>query len=75
MIKVIKGENDSNTKVISTFIKRSKKANISARKRKIEFRPEKISQVAIKAKAIRTAEYIKNQEIIARTGKKTTKKK
>jgi hypothetical protein len=52
MILVKRNAEESNQKVISLFVKRVKKSNLVARKRKTQFAPAKMSPLRKKRKAI-----------------------
>ena len=64
MIYVSRQEGDSPTKVVSQFMKRSKKANVVARCRKTKYFSKPLSHLKKKTKAINTARYIENQKTV-----------
>lgn len=64
MIYVTRQEGDSLTKVVSTFMKRSKKANVVARGRKTKHFSKKISHLKKKVKAINIANYAEAQKSV-----------
>ncbi len=70
MILVKRNQEDSSQKVISTFLKRVKKSNLVARKRKIQHLVKPLSKLQKKIKAVRKAAYLAKQEIVERIGKK-----
>jgi hypothetical protein len=69
MILVKKNADESSQKVISTFLKRVKKSNLVARKRKTRYHSKGISKLEQKKKAIRTAKWLEKQKILSRTAK------
>lgn len=70
MILVKRTTDDSSQKVISTFLKRVKKSNLVARKRKTQHKNKPLSDLQKKRKAVRKAEYLAKQSILQRVGKK-----
>jgi hypothetical protein len=70
MIFVKKNREDSNQKVVSLFLKRVKKSNLIARKRKTKHTEKPISDLEKKRKAIRQARYLENQTVLDRVSKK-----
>jgi hypothetical protein len=58
MIKVVRVENQTTQKVVSSFLKRAKKFNLVARKRKSKFMPEPESYYKRKMKTLKKLEYI-----------------
>jgi ribosomal protein S21 len=64
MIYVLRNEGDSATKVVSMFMKRSKKANVVARARKTKYFAKPLSHLKKKTKAINTAKYLENQKTV-----------
>jgi hypothetical protein len=57
MITVKRHGEDSSQKVISNFLKRVKKSNLVARKRKTQFVPAKLSPLRKKRKAIQRISF------------------
>lgn len=57
MIVVKRTSEDSSQKVVSTFLKRVKKSNLVARKRKIQFQAPKLSPLRKKRKALSRIDY------------------
>lgn len=70
MIFVKKSREDSNQKVVSLFLKRVKKSNLIARKRKTKHTEKPLSDLEKKRKAIRVAKYAENLTVLERTSKK-----
>lgn len=70
MIIVKRNQEDSSQKVISTFLKRVKKSNLIARKRKTQHSVRPLSDLQKKRKAVRKADYLEKQTIVERIGKK-----
>jgi len=70
MILVKRNQDDSTQKVISSFLKRVKKSNLIARKRKTQHFTRDISDLEKNRKAVRKAEYLANQTVADRIGKK-----
>lgn len=69
MIHVKRTTDESSQKIIGSFLKRVKKFNLIARKRKTQNYSKPISTLRKKQKAIRQAIYKQKQEIIARIAK------
>ncbi len=69
MIKVTRKADESSQKVASNFLKRVKKSNLIARKRKTKVSTKPHSHLVKKRKAIKTAEYLEKKELIDRIGK------
>jgi len=69
MIVVKRNNDESSQKVVSTFLKRVKKYNLVARKRKTKFSAKPASHLQKKRKAIRSAEYEARQKIVSRVTK------
>ncbi len=70
MIFVKKNREDSNQKVVSLFLKRVKKSNLIARKRKTKHTEKPLSDLEKKRKAMRQANYLENQTVLDRLSKK-----
>ncbi len=64
MIYVTRQEGDSTTKIVSKFMKRTKKSNLVARSRKTKHFSKAISHLKKKTKAINTANYIEKQKTV-----------
>ncbi len=64
MIYVSRQEGDSTTKVVSKFMKRSKKANVVARARKTKHFTKAISHLKKKTKAMNSANYAEKQKTV-----------
>lgn len=69
MILVKKNPEDSNSKVISTFVKRVKKSNLVARKRKTQFEPAKLSSLRKKRKALQRLDWDAKKAISSKVTK------
>jgi hypothetical protein len=69
MINVTRNNEDSNQKLISTFLKRVKKSNLVARKRKTQFAPAKVAKLRKKRKALSRIDYDEKQKMIQKTAK------
>lgn len=69
MITVKRGNEDSSQKVVSLFLKRVKKSNLIARKRKTQYNSKDLSHLQKKLKAMRRAKYADEQIILERTGR------
>jgi hypothetical protein len=70
MISVKRSGDASTQKVIAGFIKRVKKYNLVARKRKTQYFVKPISDLQKKRKAIRKAKYLMEQASGAKLAKK-----
>jgi len=70
MITVQRQETQTSQKVVSTFLKRVKKSNTMARLRKSRYYSKALSTLKKKRKAISTAKYKSEEELIRRVGKK-----
>jgi hypothetical protein len=70
MIFVKKNREDSSQKVVSMFLKRVKKSNLIARKRKTKHAEKPLSHLEKKRKAMRIANYAENQTVLDRISKK-----
>jgi hypothetical protein len=64
MIFVSRQEGDSTSKVVSKFMKRSKKANVVARARKTKHFTKAISHLKKKTKAMNSASYAEKQKTV-----------
>lgn len=64
MIHVSRQEGDSTTKIVSKFMKRTKKSNLVARARKTKHFSKPISHLKKKTKAINSANYIEKQKTV-----------
>ncbi len=58
MIKVVKTESQTTQKVVATFLKRAKKFNLVARKRKSKFMPEPESYYKRQQKTLKKLKYV-----------------
>jgi hypothetical protein len=70
MILVKRNQEDSSQKVISGFLKRVKKSNLVARKRKTQHNTKPLSDLEKRRKAVRKSAYLANQIITEKVGKK-----
>jgi hypothetical protein len=70
MITVKRNQEDSSQKVISSFLKRVKKSNLVARKRKTQHLTKPLSDLQKQRKAVRKADYLAKQIIVEKIGKK-----
>jgi len=69
MIQTTKNNDESSQKVISNFIKRVKKYNLVARKRKTQVRVKDISYLKRKRKAISRINYETKKRLTEKTSK------
>lgn len=60
---------DTSQKIISGFLKRTKKFNLVARKRKTQFFPAKVSKLRRKRKALQRIAYENKQKLIEKIAK------
>lgn len=67
MIYVKRNPEESSQKIVGSFLKRVKKYNLIARKRKTQNHAKPLSHLQKKRKAIRKAVYLEKQEIVARS--------
>ena len=70
MIKVVRSAEETSQKIVGVFLKRVKKSNLIARKRKTQIEPAKVSHFKKHKKAVRKMQWLKAQEIRERIGKK-----
>jgi hypothetical protein len=69
MIIVNRKPDENSQKVTSNFLKRVKKFNLVARKRKTQVRVKALSHLQKKKKAVMTANYLAKKELFDRIGK------
>jgi hypothetical protein len=69
MITVKRNAEDTPQKVVSTFLKRVKKSNLVARKRKIKILVKPLSHLEKKRKALRKTKYLATQTLVDKIGK------
>ena len=69
MIHVKRSPEESSQKAISMFLKRVKKFNLVARKRKTTFAAKPPTHLQKKRKAIRKANYLEQQKISSKSSK------
>ena len=60
MILVKRQPEDSTQKVVSNFLKRVKKSNLVARKRKTQYFARSVSKLVAHRKAVRREKYLEN---------------
>jgi hypothetical protein len=70
MIKITRNGEETSQKIIGMFLKRVKKSNLVARKRKTQIEPAKMSFFKMNKKAVRKAQYLEAQAIREKIGKK-----
>jgi hypothetical protein len=70
MIKVVRTGEETSQKIVGVFLKRVKKSNLIARKRKTQIFEEKPSYFKRNQKAVRKAKYLAAQAIKDKIGKK-----
>ena len=70
MIKVVRSGDETSQKVIGAFLKRVKKSNLIARKRKTQIAPLKMSYFKRNRKAVKREKWLAAQAIREKVGKK-----
>jgi hypothetical protein len=70
MIKVVRTGDETSQKIIGLFLKRVKKSNLIARKRKTQIAETKMSYFKRNAKAVRKQKWLADQAIREKQGKK-----
>jgi hypothetical protein len=70
MIKVVRSGDETSQKIIGVFLKRVKKSNLVARKRKTQFMQEHFSYYRRNQKAVKREKWLAAQAIREKIGKK-----
>lgn len=70
MIKIVRTGDETSQKIIGQFLKRVKKSNLIARKRKTQIEPAKESFFKRNKKAVKREKWLAEQVIRERSGKK-----
>jgi hypothetical protein len=70
MIKVTRSGDETSQKIIGIFLKRVKKSNLVARKRKTQIAEAKMSYFKRHTKAVRKQKWLSEQIIRDKSGKK-----
>ena len=69
MITVKRKKDESSQKLVSMFLKRTKRANTVNRKRKTQFRSKKKSPLEKKRRAMRIADYAVTKNLLDKSSK------